>query len=182
MLRPDKASLVENLRGDFERSAGVLFLDFTGLTVSEADTFRRRLQRETEGTTRYVVVKNTLIKRAVDGKPYANVANKLPGSPTGVLFGFEDPVSAPKLLFDYLKECQHLKVKAGVVDGKAIGESEAEALAKMPSREELQASIVTLALSPGRKIAAQLKSPAGRILGAIEALADRLGGDSDAAA
>jgi large subunit ribosomal protein L10 len=181
MLRPDKESLVEGLRSDFERSAGVLFLDFTGLTVGEADTFRRRLQRETSGT-RYVVVKNTLIKRAMEGKPYAAVADKLPGSPTGVLFGFDEPVTGAKLLFDFLKECQHLKVKAGVVDGRAIRESDAEALSKMPSREELQASIVTLALSPGRKLAAQLKSPAGRVVGAIEALVARLGGDSGAAA
>jgi large subunit ribosomal protein L10 len=96
------------------------------------------------------------------------------GTPTGVVFGYDDPVSSAKVVFEYMQECKHLRVKGGVLDGKAISPVEAESLSKMPSRSELQAQIVQLALSPGRKIAGQLAAPASRIVGAIDALVKRL--------
>ena len=171
MLRADKEAVVKDLRDDLGKAEGVLFLDFTGLTVFEADNFRRKLQ---EAEVRYTVVKNTLMQRALEGSPYAEVSTCLKGSPTGVIIGFEDPVTAPKLVFEYMKECKHLKVKGGVVDNKAIGPAEAESLSKMPSRTEMQGQIVALALSPGGKLAAQLMATSGNIVGAIEALVDRL--------
>ena len=174
MQRTEKDQVINDLRTDLERAAGVLFVDFTGLTVAEADGLRRQVWAS--GNSRYVVVKNTLMRRALADKPFANAGDALPGTPTAVLYGFEDPVSNAKLLFDYMKGCPHLRVKGGVVDGKAISPQEAEALSKMPSKGEMQASIVALALSPGRKIAGQLASPAGKLVGAIEALADRLAG------
>lgn len=171
MLRQQKEEVIANVKRDLERSAGVLFLDFTGLTVAEADGFRRKLQSQ---NIDYLVVKNTLMKIALDGTPYADAAKCLKGTPTGVVFGYEDPVSSAKAVFDYMEECKHLQVKGGVLDEKAITPAEAESLSKMPSREELQAQVVQLALSPGRNVAGQIKSPAGRIVGAVDALVQRL--------
>jgi large subunit ribosomal protein L10 len=173
MLRAQKNDLVADIKNDISRSVGVLFLDFTGLTVAEADSLRRRLQQK---NVRYLVTKNTLLKIALDGTPYTDAAKCLKGTPTGVVFGYDDPVQSAKAVFDFMEECQHLKVKGGVLDSKALTPSEAEALSKMPGKRELQATVVQLALSPGRKLAAQLKSPAGRVVGAIEALVKRLEG------
>ena len=77
------------------------------------------------------------------------------------------------MTYAFLEDCEHIKVKGGVVDDRAIGADEAKALSKMPSREELQGMLVGQALSPGRNVASQLKSQAGRIRGAIEALVER---------
>ncbi|RYF32407.1 MAG: 50S ribosomal protein L10 [Cytophagaceae bacterium] len=121
----------------------------------------------------YRVVKNTLMARALEGLPFADAVKCLKGTPTGVVMGLEDPVTPAKLTYEFLKECDHLKVKGGVVDNRAIGAQEAEALSKMPSREELQGMIVGQAMSPGRNVAGQLKSQAGRILGAIEAFIEK---------
>jgi large subunit ribosomal protein L10 len=172
MSREDKEQFVQQMRQDVERAAGVLFLDYTGFTVAQAEVFRRKL-REIPKVS-YIVVKNTLMSRALEGTSFASAAKCLKGTPTGVVLGFEDPVTPAKITFEYLKECEQLKVKGGIVDKKAITPKEAEALSKLPSKAEMQGSIVALALSPGRKLAGQLKNPAGRIVGAIEALIKKL--------
>lgn len=175
MLREQKNDFVSRMRTDLDRAAGVLFLDYTGLTVEEANTLRRKLGNE---NVAYTVVKNTLMTRALAETAYADAAACLKGTPTGVVVGYEDPVAAAKLTYEMLNQTQHLKVKGGIVENKAIGPAEAEALSKMPSRGEMQAMIVVQALSPGRTIAGQLKNPAGRIVGAIDALVDKLGGET----
>jgi large subunit ribosomal protein L10 len=168
MLRDSKDAFISEMRRDVERAAGVLFVDYTGLTVGQADGLRRKLR---DAQVAYKVVKNTLMTRVLEGTPFAAAAKCLKGTPTGVVIGFEDPVTPAKLTFEYLKDCEQLKVKGGIVEKRAISSKEAEALSKMPSREEMQAAIVALALGPGRMLAAQVKNPAGRIVGAIEALA-----------
>lgn len=170
MSRETKQQFVEQMRRDMDRAEGVLFLDYTGLTVSEADVLRRKLSA---AKITYKVVKNTLMTRALEGSAYSDVVQCLKGTPTGVVMGWEDPVTPAKLTFEFLKECEHIKIKGGVVDNRAIKAPEAEALSKMPSREELHSMIVGQAMSPGRNLAGQIKSPAGRILGAIEALVDK---------
>lgn len=174
MAQPKKVAFVEQMRADVERAAGVLFVDFTGMTVEQADRLRRQLR---EAKVKYQVVKNTLMARVLEGKPYGDAAKCLKGTPTGVVLGFEDPVTPAKITYAFLKECDKIKVKGGIVDGGAIAPNAAEALSKLPSKEELQGTIVTLAKSPGGKIAGQIKSPAGRIVGAIEALVKRQGGE-----
>ena len=171
MQREQKEQFVASMRNDLERAEGVLFVDYTGLTVEMVENLRKKFR---ESGITYQVVKNTLMKRVLDETPFADASNYLKGSPTGVVIGFEDPVTPAKIAFEYRKDNEKLRIKGAVVDKKAVSEKQAEALSKMPSKGELQASIVTLALSPGRMLAAQLKNPAGRVVGAIEALVKRL--------
>ena len=72
---------------------------------------------------------------------------------------------------DQNEESEHLKVKAGVMDNKALSKAEVEDLAKMPSRHEMQAQIVGLAVGVAGRLISQFKGPAGRIVGAIDAKA-----------
>jgi large subunit ribosomal protein L10 len=171
MSRDSKEQFVKDMKADLDKAAGVLFLDYTNLTVAQADGLRKKLR---EAQIAYKVVKNTLMSRALEGTSYADAAKCLKGTPTGVVLGFEDPVSSAKLTFEYLKDCENLKVKGGIVDKKAISPKEAEALSKLPSKVELQGLIIALAKSPGAKLMSQLKSPAGKIVGAIEALIKKL--------
>lgn len=176
MSRQAKDQFIDIMRQDVAKAAGVVFLDYTGLTVAQADGFRRKLR---EAGITYKVVKNTLMTRALDGTGFADAAKCLRGTPTGVVIAFEDPVTPAKITFDFLKECENLKVKGGVVDSRAIGPKDVEALSKLPSKAELQGAIVSLALSPGRRVAGMIKHPAGRVVGAIEALVKKLGGGDE---
>src|SRR4051812_35639050 len=97
----DKESVISSLKADVQKASGVLFLDYTGLTVSEVETWRRRTRA---AGVAYRVVKNTLLARALKDTPAEGVTKFLHGSPTSVVFGFDDPVSTAKLTFDFLKE------------------------------------------------------------------------------
>jgi large subunit ribosomal protein L10 len=171
MARADKEKFIASMQGDLSRAMGVLFVDYTGLTVDEADKLRKKLR---DADVAYKVVKNSLMRRALSATPFADAEKCLRGTPTGVVLGFEDPVTAAKLTYEFLKDCEHLKVKGGVVDNKAISVSEVEALSKLPSKEELQGAVVGLAMSPGRNLAGQLKHSSGKLVGAIEALVTKL--------
>ena len=76
-----------------------------------------------------------------------------------------------------LEDIKHLRVKGGIVDDQAIDAKAAEALSKMPTKEELQAGIIALAMSPGRRLLAQVNNPAGLVVGAIDKLVENLGGE-----
>jgi len=171
MQRAEKDVFLASMKKDLEASVGAIFLDFNKLTVAQADRMRRKFQ---DSDLRYVVVKNTLMARVLSETSAADAASFLKGTPTGVVLGKDDPVFMAKITFEFMKECDNIKVKGGVLDSKAITSKEVEALSKMLSKLEMQASIIGLALSPGRKLLAQVKSPAGRIVGAIDKLVQNL--------
>lgn len=173
MALAKKQAFVAEMQAEVEKAAGVLFVDFFKLTVAQADALRSSLRA---ANVRYRVVKNTLMCRVLEGKPFESASKCLKGTPTGMVWSHEDPVTPAKLAYAFAKECDNFKVKGGVVDNQSITPAQAEALSQLPSKEELQGQIVTLAKSPGSKVAGQLKSPAGRIVGAVEALCERLEG------
>ena len=168
MMREQKDSFVTQMKNDIEKSMAVLLVDYTGLTVAEERQLRKKLRESQVG---YKVVKNTLMKRAVANTPYEGVSKFLKGTPTGVILGFGDPIVAAKHTVEFLKECEHLKIKGGIFDNKAITAKEVEALSKFPSRGELIAGILGMILGTGRTLAAQIKAPGGKLVGAIDAKA-----------
>ena len=177
MAQAKKHAFVDKMRSDVDRAAGVLFVDFTGMTVLQANALRAQLR---EVKVHYQVVKNTLMSRVLEGQPYEAAKDCLKGSHTGAVLGFEDPVTPAKVIYAFAKECDKIKVKGGIVDGAAIVPAAAEALSKLPSQRELQGEVVALAQGPGGKVAGALKAPSGKIVGAIDALVDRLGGGEEA--
>jgi large subunit ribosomal protein L10 len=160
-----KGQFVEQMKADLARAQSVLFVDFTGLTVEEANGLRGKMR---EADIRYQVVKNTLMKRVIAGSPYEEASQWLGGSPTGVMIGFDDPTAPARITFEFMKDCEHIKVKGGVLDDKAISEQDAEALSKMPSRTEMQGQIISLVLGVAGNLINQIKGPGGRIAGAVE--------------
>jgi large subunit ribosomal protein L10 len=167
MLKNEKQTLVSKMQ------TGAIFLDFTGLTVAEANELRKKVRGEGKGAITYRVLKNTLLKRAMSGTTFEDAGKFLKGTPTGVMIGV-DPVATAKLTFEFLKTTEHLKIKGGVVEAKPINSRETEALSKMPGRLELLGQIIAKAQAPGRNLVSQIKSPGSRIAGAIKALAEKL--------
>jgi large subunit ribosomal protein L10 len=174
MLRGKKDDVIRGLQDSLGRASGALFLDYTGLTVEEANRLRRKLGAE---GIDYRVVKNTLLTRAMADTSFAAAAKCLKGTPTGVVFGYEDAVGAARTVKQFVTDCQHLKVKGGVVERTAMTPAQAEALADMPSKGEVQAAVVALAMGPGRMLAGTIVGAGGRIAGTIEALVTKLEGN-----
>ena len=172
MARAKKVDFISQMQSDVKKAQGLVFVNFAGITVAQVDVLRRRLQKANGA---YFVVKNTLMARVLAGTPYEGASACFKGTPTGVIVGYEDPVTPAKLAYDFIKECDKIVIKGGVVDNQAVGPKDVESLSQLPSRAELQGMVVALAKSPGGRIAGALASPSGRIVGAIDALCDKLG-------
>lgn len=164
MLRTQKDDFVSAMKEEVAKASSVVFLDYTGLTVAEADTLRGRLRK---AQVKYQVVKNSLMARVLEGTSAASAKSYLKGTPTGIALSYDDPSAAAKVTSEFFKECNHIKVKGGVLDAQAIGPRDVDALSKMPSRAQLQANVVAAALSPGRKVVSQMLSAGQRIAGVI---------------
>ena len=178
MMRAQKEESVQALIEDVKRSHAVLFVDYTGLTVEEVTNLRKKFRTQDIG---FRVVKNTLMKRAIAGTNYEGASKVLKGTPTGVVMGFKDPIATAKALFEALKDTEHLKVKGGIFDDKAITAKEAEALSKLPGREAILGGILGMIMGQAGKIIGQIKNPAGKIVGALDAKAKAEGDETPAA-
>ncbi len=118
-------------------------IGFKGITVTQATDLRSRIRAK---GGKYLVVKNTLARRAVEGKPLAQVRDHFTG-PTAVAYG-ADPVSLAKVLTDFAKESPVIEFKAGLVEGRPVAANQVSEIAQMPSREQLVAKLLFLLQSP----------------------------------
>jgi len=167
--RAQKEKLVDELGQIFESSGVVVVAHYEGLTVAEMQDLRAQM-REAGGSVR--VAKNKLAKIALDGKPCASIANFLTGMT--VLAYSEDPVAAAKVAEDFAKENKKLVILGGAMGENALDRAGVEAVSKMPSREELIASIVGCIGAPASNIAGAIGAPASNIAGIFSTLEERL--------
>ena len=166
--RAQKEKVVEELGQIFESSGVVVVAHYEGLTVAEMQDLRGRM-REAGGSVR--VAKNRLAKIALEGKPAASIANYLTGMT--VLAYSEDPVAAAKVMDKYAKDNEKLVVLGGAMGETALDPAGVKAVASMPSREELIASIVSQIGAPAANIAGAIGAPASNIASILSTIEDR---------
>lgn len=156
MKRDDKNVVVADLQEKLADATAFYLTDFTGLSVKQITQFRARLRKE---GVEYVVVKNTLAKRAIEGMELPDVASFFTG-PTGVVIGRQDAVAAAKVLTDFAREFgDRPTVKVGIVDRRSFGPDQVKQLAEMPPREVLLA-----------QLAGGLQAPMARLAGGMSQL------------
>ncbi len=139
----------------FKTHGSVLLIDFTGLNVADATELRRKVADSGSG---YQVVKNTLAMRAAEETPLAELTEHFQG-PTAIAFHKDNPIELAKILRDFLKERPDMAFKAGVVDQSVVSAEQVQALADMPSREELLSKLLFLLQTPLRNLGAVLRAP-----------------------
>ena len=139
-VSPAKAAVVEEMKEKLQSAQGAVFVGFSGLSVADVTKLRRKFR---EGGVEYKVVKNTLTRIAADELGFNDLDAVLAG-PTAIAYSAEDTVAPAKILKDFIKETktEALTVKAGIADGQVIDAAAVEALASLPSREELLAKLV----------------------------------------
>ncbi|MCL4675687.1 MAG: 50S ribosomal protein L10 [Pararhodobacter sp.] len=168
MDRAQKESVVEELGQIFASSGVVVVAHYAGLTVAEMQGLRAQM-REVGGSVR--VAKNKLAKIALDGKPCASIADLLTGMT--VLAYSEDPVAAAKVMDAFAKTNKKLEILGGAMGSSALTPDGVKAVAQMPSREELIASIVGCIGAPASNIAGAIGAPASNIAGILSTLEER---------
>jgi large subunit ribosomal protein L10 len=160
--------LVDELGQIFESSGVVVVSHYTGLTVAEMQDLRARM-REAGGSVR--VAKNKLAKIALEGKPCASMAHLLTGMT--VLSYSEDPVAAAKVAEDFAKDNKKFVILGGAMGETALDRAGVEAVSKLPSREELIASIVSCIGAPASNIAGAIGAPAANIASILSTIEER---------
>lgn len=143
LSRAKKEEILGGYGGELADAQHAFVIGFKGITVIQATELRSRI-RAKGGS--YLVVKNTLARLAVEGKPLAQVRDCFTG-PTAVAFS-DDPVSLAKVLTDFVKESPVIEFKAGLVEGRPVAANQVSEIARMPSREQLIAKLLYLLQSP----------------------------------
>ena len=168
MDRAQKEKLVDELGQIFESSGVVVVARYEGLTVAQMQDLRAAM-REAGGSVR--VAKNRLAKIALQGKPCESIGDLLTGMT--VLAYSEDPVAAAKVAEDYAKKSEKFVILGGAMGSTALDSAGVKAVAAMPSREELIASIVSCIGAPASNIAGAIGAPASNIAGILSTLEER---------
>jgi len=166
--RAQKEKLVEELGQIFESSGVVVVSHYEGITVAEMQDLRARM-REAGGSVR--VAKNRLAKIALEGQPCASIADYLSGMT--VLAYSEDPVAAAKVVNDYSKDNDKLVILGGAMGENALDVAGVKAVAAMPSREELIASIVGCIGAPASNIAGAIGAPASNVASILSTIEEK---------
>ena len=139
-----KKEQVEKLSADFKNVSSAVVATYSKLKVSQDYELRKALR----GTgAKYKVVKNTLAEKAAKGTKLEDGLKNLAGV-TSIAYTTGDPVAMAKALTKYAKDTPEFTFKIGVVEGRVISIKEIEALATMPSKEELMSKLLFLINAP----------------------------------
>ena len=178
MPKQEKVERVAELTQRIQGSDALLLTEYRGLTVSEITELRRSLG---EGGTRFQVVKNTLMRRAVNDAGLAELESLLEG-PSAVAFVEGDPVAAAKSVVDAAKKFPTLVLKGGFMDGKMLSADDAKALAALESREVMLSKVAGLMKSEMSKAAALFVGAQSKFLSVLEAYKEKVPGEETAPA
>jgi len=145
MNRTEKQQIIDSLAENIQRAQSMFFADFSGVTVEEVNTLRRECHKS--GVT-YVVAKNTLFARALEGTThYESLKQKLVG-PTAVAFGFEDPAIPAKIIKKFTDKTNKISVKVCVFENQVFEGKQFDKIATLPSRPEVIAGVLGSLNSP----------------------------------
>ena len=170
MNRQEKRDNVSALQERFERASVALVATSRGLSVAKMQQLRQAI-RQAGGE--YKVTKNTLARRALKQTTFARLEALLEG-PTGLVFGYSDPVAVTKALVKFAEENDKLSIKAAVLDDRLLEPAAINALAKLPSREVLLAMLLGLLQAPATQLVRTIQEPGARLTRLIDRVRARM--------
>jgi large subunit ribosomal protein L10 len=171
MSKPIKELIIDDYKERFEQIDGALVLDIRGITANDNNSIRKGLQKK---QIRVTVVKNALAKKAFAGTALEPLGPALEG-PSALAYSDGSVVDVARELIEWARKVKQLTLKGAVLDGQYFdGDSGVKRLSQFPTREEAQAKVVTLVLSPGRKVVGAAIGPGSKILGIIKEVRERL--------
>jgi large subunit ribosomal protein L10 len=155
VIREEKVKAVEEIAGKLREAKSAVLTDYRGLTVKQVTELRKLCR---EAGVDFKVYKNKLAQRATAEVGFSDLDQYLAG-PTAFAFA-TDEITAAKVLADFAKKNDQLEIKAGLVDGKVLSDSEIKALASLPSREGLLSMLLSVLQAPMRNFALAVKAVA----------------------
>ena len=154
VTRAEKESQLASLEGALKGAETAILVEYRGLNVPQVTELRRQLRAV---KAQYRVVKNTLAKRALKGTAFEPLDKFFEGT-TAVAYTGSDPVALAKALTTFAKTAPTLKIKAAVVQGRAIKAAEVADLASLPAKPELYAKLLFVLQAPMVQIVSVLSA------------------------
>ncbi|MGH1456733.1 MAG: 50S ribosomal protein L10 [Alphaproteobacteria bacterium] len=169
MNRAQKELEIKELSDRFGSDELVVVTHYSGLTVSELSDLRGELRKE--GAS-FKVTKNSLAKIAIKGTQFEALDGLFTG-PTGVASS-QDPVAAAKVAHKFAKDNKKLIIIGGALGSMVLDAAGVEAIAKLPSLDELRSKLIGLLQAPAQKIASITAAPARELVGVTKAYGEKV--------
>jgi large subunit ribosomal protein L10 len=165
----DKQQIVAEVNEAAQSALSAVLADYHGTAVEEMTALRKTAR---ENNVYLRVVRNTLLKRAVEGTEYECLNEALVG-PTILAFSKEDPGAAARVFKDFAIENDEFEVKALAVSGNLLPASQIDALAKLPTYDQAIASLMSVMLAPVAKLVQTANEVPSKVTRAVAAVRDQ---------
>lgn len=170
MIKQKKIEEVAKLTENLNKAKIVILTEYRGLNAAEMTELRKKLM---EAGTHYKVVKNTFTKRAfisINDKNLYETIEKLLVGPVALAFNFEDYVKPTRVLRDFSKEHEALRIKGGILGTKILTVDDINTLANLPSKEVLIGKVVVGLKAPINNLVFTLKGIISKFIHTLEAI------------
>ena len=168
MDRTRKEELVASFNEAFSGATLVVVTSQSGLTVAQSTELRREMRK---AGASYKVTKNRLTRLALEGTKFAHLSDLFKG-PTGIAYS-EDPVAAARIAVKFAEGNDKFQILGGGLSEQALDISGVNALAKLPSLDELRGKLVGMIQTPATRIAGVTQAPAGQLARVLAARAEQ---------
>ena len=168
-MRPEKNQIIDEIKSRVDRAPYVLLTDYTGMHVEQFNELRNRLSG---ANAEFRVVKNNLLRRALQGSNLPDLETYLHGQ-SAVVLGDTDVSAAAKVLKAFAAEFKKPKLKIGILDKAVVNVDQIMALADLPSKGVLQAKLLGLLIAPASQLVRLLNTPASQIAQVLKAHSDK---------
>lgn len=165
----DKKTIVNEVSGVAKQALSLVAAEYSGLTVEQLTNLRKSARN---ANVYMRVVRNTLARRALEGTQFACMQEKLVG-PLVLAFSNEDPGAAARLIKDFVKTNDKLKVKALAIDSQLLGPEGLNQLASLPTRDQAIALLMSVMNAPITKFVRTLAEPHAKLVRTIAAVRDQ---------
>ena len=169
MPNAQNIEMLEQIKGDLEGASAMWVVDYRGLTVADIQSLRRNVR---DAGAVMKVYKNTIMHLALEQTDQPTLDDLLAG-PSAFVFAGEDAAAAAKAVKDFAKGNDNLVIKGGLMDAVALSAAEVEAIASLPSREELIAQIAGAISGVARGLATAINGVPRGLAQATKAVADQ---------
>lgn len=173
--KAQKQKDLEALAEQFKQANAAMLVGFQGMTVQKDQELRNQLR---EAGVSYGVVKNTLARKAAEGTLLEQAADQFKGV-TAVALSQQDPVGLSKAIAKFTKANPEIfKFKVGIVEGKVVALRDVEAIASLPSKEELISKIMFLLNAQAQRLATVLSAVPRNLAIVVKQISDQKGGEA----
>ena len=168
--------VVRNLAKDFGSAKGAVLVDYRGINVAQDTELRAALRK---AGVRYRIIKNTMARFAIKEVGLDDLAQYLVG-PTAMATSDSDAIEPARIMSEYVKKIDKLKIKAGVVEGKVVDVKGVDVIAAMPSRDVLIAMMLGGLNAPISGFVNVLNGNLRGLVCALNAIAEKKNNNSEA--